>query len=96
MRGSRSSVATVAITLVMMAFMFPVALKWTVEKARNVFVMVFMLVFVGGGLIAKTLNLDALSNIPLIPISIGICVCAVLMYVISYCVSCRIYEKKEF
>ncbi len=83
--------------------LLPAAYKWGVDKVRNTFMLVFMLVFLSSTLLKKWLGrgfidarlrgLEGLSPMALSAAALG---AGLLVFALGGWVSARIYAKKEF
>ena len=86
-------------TLLVLVFMYPIIYKFGLEKARiGIFVIVFGIVIIGG-LLIQYVDLSYISKYLfciedyLIPILIAV---MIIMVYVSYIISLRIFNKKEF
>ncbi len=92
-----------ALALVSIGVLLPAAYKWGVEKVRNSFVLVFMLVFLTPVLLGKRLGTDFaesleswLSSLSITEISGAALGVGLLVFAFGGWLSSRIYAKKEF
>ena len=86
-------------TLLVLVFMYPIIYKFGLEKARiGIFVIAFGIVIIGG-LLIQYVDLSFISKYLfciedyLIPILIAV---MIIMVYVSYIISLRIFNKKEF
>ncbi len=91
------TLATLAITLLILSILLPTTLKWGVDKARNSFLLlfaaVFGIIFLFGKYWKGTLPQFSVS----IPMLVGAALILLLvMMAVSYQICCSIYTKKEF
>ena len=96
-----SALMCAAFYLIIMAFIVPVALKWNVQKARYVMLavvalpcvlIVFLVQHAGKNMSALEMVLDNSFSV----VMACVCAAAVGAYMVSYIVSVKIFEKKEF
>ncbi len=92
-----------AISLMCMGILLPCSLKWGVDKARNSLVLICLLLYVipalFGDRLAAYFPMDTLLVFVqgnLLWIVVALFVASVMVYLIGYGLSCRIYAKKEF
>ncbi len=92
-----------ALALASIGVLIPAAYKWGVERVRNSFVLLFMLVFLTPVLLGKTLGTDFtesleswLSSLSLAEISGAALGVGLLVFAFGGWLSSRIYAKKEF
>lgn len=89
------------LALASVALMLPVAYRWGVEKARNSFLVLFMLLFAGGYLLRRAQFVQSVVQtlerllehgplLPLLTLAAGF-----LLLIVSAAVSCAIYRRKE-
>ncbi len=94
-----SMFGTIFGTLFVLSFMYPIIYKLGVEKARiGIFLIVFGLVFIGGFL-TNYFNLSLITKAILFLedyLIIILIIIAIIMVYISYKISERIFNKKEF
>ncbi len=86
-------------TLLVLTFMYPIIYKFGVEKARiGIFLLVFGIVIIGS-LFANYIDLsNVLKSLAFLEdyLIIILIIVAIIMVYISYIISKKIYEKKEF
>lgn len=92
-----------AAALVVVGLLLPAAYKWGVEKVRNTFLLVFMLVFLTPTLLRKWLGSgfaeeidNRLEGLTDTTIAAGALVAGLLVFAFGGWLSSRIYAKKEF
>ena len=98
-----SALACAAFYLFIMALILPVTLKWNIQKARYVMLAAVALpcvmVITWARMQETNQNLFAAEAIWDKRIGIliaGICLSAIVVYFVSYCISLQIFAKKEF
>lgn len=91
------------LTIITMSIMIPCAIKWGLEKARYTFMLSIALIYALPILLKNLLPdittrlanmIEAGDNIK--RFSFSLFIIAIGAYIVSYIISCRIYEKKEF
>lgn len=103
--GELSATVTLvtSVTLACTGILLPAAYKWGVEKVRNTFVLVFLLVFLTPVLLKKmpgasfvTMLMNWLEDAPLAALSAAALGMGLLVFAVGGWVSAGIYAKKEF
>ena len=92
------------VALLTMGIMLPAAYKWGVEKARNGFLALFLVVFLVPLLMEKGAVDDAalrsalawMDAQPVWVLSGGALLIALVVYLLGYGIACGIYRRKEF
>ncbi len=97
-------VIVTGIALVTMGIMLPAAYKWGMEKARNGFLALFLVVFIVPLLMEKGFVDDAslqaalawMDAQPVWVLSGGALLIALVVYLLGYGIACGIYTRKEY
>lgn len=92
------------VALLTMGIMLPAAYKWGMEKARNGFIALFLVVFLVPLLMEKGVVDDAslqavlawMDAQPVWVLGGGALLVALVIYLLGYSVACGIYARKEF
>lgn len=93
-----------ALALAMLGIIFPAAYKWGVEKARNGFLVIFLLVFLAPALLRKSELVqgwlraakDWMEGTALEILCAEVLAIGLVIFALGGWVSCRIYRGKEF
>lgn len=87
-----SCVLMVSLSLAIDAIMLPLMYKFGVEKSRLILMLVFMAGMMGFTMVMGNVDFSAISSVPL---WLGLPASAAL-YAVSYFLSAKIYQQKEF
>ncbi|WP_283610121.1 ABC-2 transporter permease [Faecalispora anaeroviscerum] len=88
--------SSVAVSLLLVGILVPLMYRFGTQTARLLLMLGFTLVFLLGFLLQKaSVSLDVLWDQSIVFLVITACVACVLLFFVSYLISCNIMEKKE-
>lgn len=91
-----SAISSAIVMIIFISLMFPLVYKFGVEKFRIFLILIFMIPVFFILALRNMTNVGKLINKWLIYIIISVPVIAVIGFVLSYFISIKIYENKEF